>query len=193
MKIAGLDPLPDDDVENLAGDALLAELPRVALDGIDHLALDEVRHVAEARLGIGIPGQLRALPLERLRDLVPHLELHVHDFGRDHRTESFLGGGPLDAPAARLAAVGGELLEAGLRLWRPGEAMLEGLRAQWVAVADLDPESFEKRGIDRLGGAGGSRLRGVLRQLAGPGGLELLLGANLDFVEPANTVLGPPG
>src|SRR5207248_8572842 len=101
--------------------------------------------------------------------------------------------GPLHAPAAQLATVGREPFEPGLRLRRPGEVVLEGLGTERMAVPDLDPEPLQEGGVDRLAGAGGPRRGGVLRQLPGPGRVELLARPDLDLVEPAQAVLGPAG
>src|SRR6266487_6680373 len=167
MKIAGLDPLLDDDIHNLCRDPLLAERLGVALDRGHHLSFDKWRHVLEPLLGIRFPGHLWALLLQRLRDFVPHLELDVHRFGGDHWAEPLLGRRPLDPPATQLPAIGGQVGEPCLRFGRPGEMMLERFGAERVSVADLDPQPLEEGGIDRLRGSRGPGFGGVLGELAG--------------------------
>src|SRR5579864_7707719 len=149
MKVTGFDPLLDHRIHHPARHAVLPELAGVAFDGLHDLPLDERRHVLQSGGGRIVPRQAWALLLQGIGDLAPHLELHVHDVRRDHAAESLLGGRPFDAPAAELAAVRGQLVEPRLRLLGPGEAVLEGFRAQRVPVADLDAEPLQERGIDR--------------------------------------------
>src|SRR5207249_6837028 len=113
--------------------------------------------------------------------------------GRDKRTKPLLGRRPLDPPAAQLPAVGGEVRQSRLGLRRPGEVMLEGPGAEGMTVPDLDPESLQERGIDRLRGASRPRLRGMLSELARPVRLELFLRSNLHLVQASDPVLGPSG
>src|ERR1700736_3140203 len=85
MEIARLDPLLDDGVHHLCRDPLLAELLGIALDRRHDLAFHEGRHVLEPLLRLRLPGHLRPLLLQGVRDFAPHVELHVHGCRRDHR------------------------------------------------------------------------------------------------------------
>src|ERR671922_704479 len=125
MEIARGDPFLNGEVHHFAGDASLPEFTSVSLDSLHHLPLDEVRHVTEPGLRIEVPLQQRPLALQRLGDLVPHLELEIHDLGRDHRSQPFPGGRPLHPPAAQFPAIRWKLVQACLGLGRPAEAMLE--------------------------------------------------------------------
>src|SRR5437868_14855968 len=71
--------------------------------------------------------------------------------------------------------------------------MLERLRAERMAVADLDAEPLQEGRVDGFARPRRPRLGGMLGQLAGAGRLELLLGPNLDLVQSSNAVLGPAG
>src|SRR6266550_759607 len=193
MEIAGLNPLLDDGIHHLCRDPLLAKRLGIALERRHHLAFDKRRHVFEPLFCSRLPRHLRPLLLQRVRDFAPHLELHVHRRGGYQRTESLLGRRPLDAPAAQLPAVGGEVRQPRLGFRRPGEVMLEGLRAERMAISDLDSEPLQKGGVDRLRGASRARLRRVLSELACPARRELFLRPAFHFVEAADPVLGPAG
>src|SRR5207244_6747533 len=104
-----------------------------------------------------------------------------------------LKGGALDAPAAQLPAVGGEVGQACLGLFAPGEMVLERFRVQRMAVADLDPQPLQEGGVDRFRGPGRARFGSVLGQLASPCRIEFLLCADLYFVQAPDTILGPSG
>src|SRR5437762_12698128 len=71
--------------------------------------------------------------------------------------------------------------------------MLEGLRAERMAISDLDSEPLQKGGVDRLRSASRARLRGVLSELACPARRELLLRPDFHFVEAADPIRGPAG
>ena len=69
--------------------------------------------------------------------------------------------------------------------------VLEGFGAERVPVADLDAQPLQESGIDGLRGSRRPGFSRVLGELAGAGRVELFLGANLDLVEPPDTILGP--